>query len=939
VRQLVGTGEGACGGGLLAVLTVGVLGPLVVAVDGRSVELTTGRLRTLLAALAVSAGRTVSLERLVEALWDGDGPGNARRGIHVYLTRLRAVLGTDAITTEPGGYLLRAAPDQVDAVRFVRLLDATAREPDPAAQRALLDEALELWRGTPFDGVRSEWLARSETPRLVERYLAATERRADLAIADGSPGELVGRLRELTGQHPLRESLWARYLMVLDRSGRQAEALRSYETIRVRLRDELGTDPGPALREVHADLLAGRSSWHLGPDAPAGAVVPRQLPAGIDGFAGRTAELAALDGLVGGRGGGTATAVVISAIAGTAGVGKTALAVHWAHRIAHRFPDGQLYVNLRGFHPSGRAVTRAEAVRGFLDALNVPRHLIPSDVDAQVGLYRSLLAGRRMLVLLDNARDADQVRPLLPGSPACLVVVTSRDQLTSLVAAEAAHPLPLDPLPVGEARTLLAQRVGADRVAAEEAAADEIIARCARLPLALAVAAARAATHPAFSLAAVASQLRDRSGLDGLATGDPATDARAVLSWSYRALGPAAARLFRLLGLHPGPDLAVPAAASLAGLPVPAVRPLLAELCRVHLLTEHVPGRYAFHDLLRAYAAELADDDPVEAGPALHRLFDHYLHSGLVAARRLSPLRAAIDVEPPRSGVTVVDVPDAEAAFGWFGAEHRALLAAVHRAAAADFDAHAWRLALALDGYFGRKGHWQDWWASQQTAVAAARRSGDRAGQAATYRSLAGADTHLGRLGDARGHLEAALELFAELGDAAGEANAHINLSEVFGRQDRYADALRHSRRGLELYRAAGHRLGEARALNALGWDEAHAGRHRAGLDHCRQALALHQELGHRAGEAATWDSLGYAYHELGDDREAIHAYQQSLALYRALGNPFYEAEILDHLGDAHVATGDPDAARDAYRQAATVFDRLAHPDAAKLRAKLDALR
>jgi DNA-binding SARP family transcriptional activator/tetratricopeptide (TPR) repeat protein len=912
------------------------LGPFTVAVDGRPVELTTGRLRTLLAALAVSAGTAVSLDRLVEALWDADEPGNARRGVHVYLTRLRAVLGAESITTEPGGYRLHAAPDQVDAVRFVRLLDAAARQPEPAAERDRLDEALALWRGAPFDGVRSDWLARTETPRLVERYLAAVERQADLVAADGPPDELVERLRDLTGRHPLRESLWTRYLMVLDRCGRQAEALRSYGTVRVRLRDELGTDPGPALRAAHADLLAGRPSWRREP-AAAGAVVPRQLPAAVDGFTGRAAALAALDGLLDARAG-PADALVVAAVSGTAGVGKTALAVRWAHRVAPGFPDGQLYLDLRGFHPSGRAVTRAEAARALLDALNVPRHRVPSDVDAQLGLYRSLLAGRRVLVLLDNARDADQVRPLLPGSATCLVVVTSRDQLTSLVAAEAAHPLLLDPLPVAEARDLLARRVGADRVAAAEAATDEIIARCARLPLALAVAAARAATRPAFPLAAVAAQLREQSGLDGLATGDPATDARAVFSWSYRALGAGAARLFRLLGAHPGPDLAAPAAASLAALPVPAVRPLLAELCRVHLLTEHAPGRYACHDLLRGYAAELAATEPAAAGRALRRLLDHYLHSGVAAAGRLHPLREQATGEPPEAGATVLEVPDAAAALAWFTDERPALLAAVEAAGSAGLDGHAWRLALALDGYLGRRGRWQDWHDSQLTGLAAAGRAGDRVGQAAAHRSLAGALAHLGRLTEAAAQLAAALDLFARLGDPAGEAHARINLSEVLGRQDRHAEALWHSRRALELYRATGHRLGEARALNAVGWDRAHVGQQRAALGDCRRALELHQELGHHGGEAATWDSLGYIHHRLGEHRQAIHAYRQSLARYRELANPYYEADILTHLGDTQLAAGDPAAARTAFRRALTVLDTLSHPDADKLRVKLDSL-
>jgi DNA-binding SARP family transcriptional activator len=568
--------------------------------------------------------------------------------VQTYLARLRGALGSVVIAREPSGYVLHADPEHIDALRFARLVDAAGRAGNPRTERAHLQEALSLWRGPPFDGVRSEWLVRSEAPRLVERYLAAVERRIDLDLADGRSDELVADLQALTALHPLRESLWVRLLVVLSRSGRPAEALERYELIRVRLAEELGTDPGPELQRVHTDLLTGKAH------TATRAVVPRQLPADVDGFTGRTSTLKALDTLIG-----SSKTVVISAIAGTAGVGKTTLAVHWAHQVADRFPDGQLYVDLRGFHPSGKAMTPAQAVRGFLDALEVPQHRIPIDLASQVGLYRSLLAGKQMLVVLDNARDADQVRPLLPGSPTCLVVVTSRDQLTSLVAAEAARPLELGLLSVDEARQLLAYRLGADRVAAEPAAVQTIIDRCARLPLALAIAAARAATQPTFSLAAVAAQLRhDASGLDELTTGDPSTDARAVFSWSYQALSPEAASLFRLLGLHLGPDLTAPAAASLAALPASRVRPLLDELCRSHLLTEHAPGQYMLHDLLRAYAAELATADPDVIRPALHRLLDHYLHTGHAAALRIRSSGDVIRLPPPQPGVTVVDIPD-----------------------------------------------------------------------------------------------------------------------------------------------------------------------------------------------------------------------------------------------------------------------------------------
>jgi DNA-binding SARP family transcriptional activator len=554
-------------------LTVRVLGPLEVWVGGRRVGLTSGRLRTVLAVLAMAAGGPVSVERLGVALWGEDAPGSARRVVQTYLARLRAALGAGVVGTGPAGYSLRVEPDQVDAVWFVQQLDLAGGAPDRSVERGLLDRALALWRGDPFEGVASAWLEQFEAPRLQERYLAAVERRADLDLAAGRAGQLVPRLRELAAQHPLRETLWARLLRALGQSGRQAEALERYEAIRSHLAEELGSDPGAPLRQIYADLLAGQpppadtDPVVAGPASPAGSVVPRQLPADIVGFAGRAAALKALHDLVPDGEAATASAVVISAIAGTAGVGKTALAVHWAHQVADRFPAGQLYVNLRGFGPSGRTMEPAEAVRGFLDALGVPRQRIPPEFEAQVGLYRSLLADKRMLILLDNARDADQVRPLIPGTPGCLVVVTSRNQLTGLVASETARPLLLDLLDLDEARQLLAGRLGTDRITTEPDAADEIIHRCARLPLALAIVAAHAATRPEWPLAAAAGQLRDaQAGLDAFTGADPATNIRAVFSWSYQSLTPAAATLFRQLGLHPGPDLTTPAAASLAAL-------------------------------------------------------------------------------------------------------------------------------------------------------------------------------------------------------------------------------------------------------------------------------------------------------------------------------------------------------------------------------------
>jgi tetratricopeptide (TPR) repeat protein len=644
--------------------------------------------------------------------------------------------------------------------------------------------------------------------------------------------------------------------------------------------------------------------------------VPRQLPAAVAHFAGRSGELAMLTGLLRGRAeaGGM---VVISAIGGTAGAGKTALAVYWAHQVADRFPDGQLYVNLRGFDPTGQVMDPAEAVRRFLDALHVPPERIPADLDAQAALYRSHLAGRRMLVVLDNARDTAQARPLLPGAPTCLVLVTSRNQLTGLIGADGAHSISLDLLSATEARELLARRLGADRVAAEPDAVAEIVTRCARLPLALV--AARAAVRPHVRLHTLAGELRDtQQRWEALTGDDPTTDVRTVLSWSYRALSPHAAGLFRLLGLHPGPDVAAPAAASLTALPIDQLRLLLAELTRASLLTEHTPGRYTLHDLLRAYATEQAHriDSDLQRRAATHRILDHYLHTAHTADRLLDPARGQPTLIPPRPGVGPEPLADLQQARDWLTAEDAGLLAAVDHAAATGFDTHTWQLAWALWPFLDRRGHWRGYAAAGSAAVAAAGRLADPTAQARAHRILAGAYTRLGHFDDAHTQLWHALDLYRQAGDQAGQAHTHNNLAHLGERRGRPAQALDHARQALNLFRAAGHQAGQAESLNNIGWHHALLGDHQQALTYCQQALALFQELGDRWGEASTWDSLGYAHHHLGYHTQAIACYQHALTLFRDLGDRYNEATTLINLGDTHHTAGNPTAARDAWQHA-----------------------
>jgi tetratricopeptide (TPR) repeat protein len=631
--------------------------------------------------------------------------------------------------------------------------------------------------------------------------------------------------------------------------------------------------------------------------------------------------------------------VVISAISGTAGVGKTALAVHWAQRYAGRFPDGQLFVNLRGFGPAGAAVTPEAALRQFFDGLGVAAERIPADRDAQAALYRSLLAGKRMLIVVDNAREADQVRPLIPGGPGCLVLVTSRNQLTGLAAGHGARLLPLDVLTDAEAGELLGNRLGPARAEAEPAAVAELARLCARLPLALSVAAAHAAARPGLSLATLAAELRGaRARLDRLGTADAATDVRTVFSWSYRQLSTRAGRLFRMLGVHPGPDIGGPAAASLAAVPAGQAGQALSELTGAHLIAEHVPGRYAFHDLLRAYAAEQARtiDDHAFRRAALHRVLDHYLHAGLAASRLLNPYRDQITLGQSQPQACPEEITTLDQAVDWFLAEWRVLLAAQALAADEGFSGHAWQLFWVVATFLQRNGYLTEMLAAGHTALSAALTAGDLAGQAVVHRHLGHAHTVLGDHAEADRHLKAAVSLHRRLGNEMAEARVHLALASLCNAQDRYREALHHGEQGLRLYRALGYRPGEAIALNEVGWALALDGRYPEALDHCAQAHAMRGELHEdTVGQANSLDSLGYIHSRLGHHAEAISCYRQALELLAGTQTVTLRAEMLAHLGDAHQAAGDAGAARRAWHQALAVLDGLHYPEADRIRARL----
>src|SRR5580692_9061046 len=624
-------------------LHVGVLGPVMAWYGDQELPVGQPRQQAVLGILAMRANRVISRGELVDAVWGQDPPASAEGGVYTYVAGLRRVIEPTRSARGPGrvlvssgaGYVLHLVPGQPDAVAFEQQV-ARARQlrknGDPVAAVDALEGALGLWRGVAFAGVPGPF-AETERVRLAELRSGAAEERADVLLWLGRHEEVVPDLTALVADHPLRERMRGLLMIALYRGGRHAEALRVFADGRHVLAEELGIDPGTELSRIHQQVLTCDPALNLAAaatrDAPldqaggserprpqaagtggsneAVLPLPAQLPLDAQGFSGRHDELRTLhDMLPSARG---AETVPVAVISGTAGVGKTALAIRFGHQVAKHFPDGQLYINLRGRDPGRPPMEPIEALGLLLVSFGMPPHRLTSSAEERAALFRSLVDGKRILAVLDNASNAAQVRPLLPGSPDCLVVVTSRNRMAGLVAAEGATLISLDVLCDHEAHEMLARRLGRERVAAEPQAANEIIAACAGLPLALSIAVGRATAGRAKRpLAQLAAELRDaRNRLDALEEGDAATDVRAVLSWSYDQLSPVAARVFRLLGLHPGPDVSLSAAASLAGISRAEAGTALRELTRTHMAAEHLPGRFTFHDLLRVYATDQAE--------------------------------------------------------------------------------------------------------------------------------------------------------------------------------------------------------------------------------------------------------------------------------------------------------------------------------------------
>lgn len=906
-----------------------LLGDIEVRTAGRLVDVGHMRQRSVLAVLAAEANRVVSSDQLVDRVWGGHRlPVHPTGALATYVSLLRrslALVKDVAITWRAPGYLMTVSPHAVDLHRFNSLISrANAADDDEAA--ALLEQALALWRGEPLTGLDSTWACGLRAV-LTTRYQTAQSDLIDILLRRGEHGRLLASLSGRTAQYPLDERVAGQFMLALYRSGRQADALRCYERMRSVLAEELGADPCPSLQLLHLQILTADQRLDLPSrraDPPeARPPVPCQLPAAPRQFVGRTDEQARLTGVLGATtesGGGAR----IAAICGTGGIGKTWLALRWAYQHMHRFPDGQLWVNLQGFDPSDAPVSTLVAVRGILAGLGVTPGEIPADLDAASGLYRSMVAGKRMLVVLDNARDTGQVIPLLPGSATCVALVTSRHQLTGLVTGHGAWHLNLDALTGDEARELLACHVGPEPLAREPDAVATLLACCGGLPLALSVVAARAACHPGFPLALLASEMREASTrLEALDTEDLTSSVRAALSLSYRALEPPAAKVLSQMGLVPGPDVSGPAVAALTRMPAHRVRVLLRDLEAASLVREHVPGRYRMHDLVRLYAV-----DQARAGisknanmAALRRVTDFYLHSAFAGDRLLHPHRPSVALGPAAAGSCPLKHADKAEALAWFDAEHSCLLAAQKTAVEHRWHTRVWQFAWALNAFHTFRGHCRERIETWQIGIAAAEKLGAVSVQALAHGWLGQAYAQSGAHSEALDHLERAIGLAKDAGDATALAYSHLQLSRAYGLRGRHRQALDHAQCALELFRPLARATWEAQALSSIGWHQAHLGYLGQARDSCEAALALYRQYNDVEGEAANLDSLGYIALLAGSHATAREYYQQALSLCRDLGHTYFEADIQASLAQAHAACDDLDQARMAWNEALRLYN------------------
>ncbi|MBN6040317.1 BTAD domain-containing putative transcriptional regulator [Amycolatopsis sp. 195334CR] len=895
---------------------MGVLGELEVRSAGEPVPAGHSRRRAVLVVLAVEANRVVTVDSLIDRVWGDEAPSRVRPVLRTYLTHLRRAVAEAgaAIERRDTGYVLVIESDRVDVHRFHRLLALAREQEDPHRSLQLVDEALALWRGKPLAELATPW-ADSVRERLELEKATADADRVDWALECGRHQELLPELTTRSHDRPLDERAAAQLMLALYRGDQQAAALAHYRRTRQALVDELGTEPAPPLQELHQRILVADPALTPRPDS-----APRQLPASPSLFIGREADLAELDKAA--QNSGTTRLV---AVTGMGGVGKTWLALRWAHQNLHLFPDGQLYVDLRGYTTSG-PLRPEVAVRGFLEALGVAADAVPSGLDAQTALFRSRVADKRLLVVLDNARDSDHVRPLLPGSGWCTTLVTSRSQLTALAAEHSAGRMTLDTLSPQDEHRLLASRLGEERVGAEPEAVSVILDRCAGLPLALGVVAALAANNPEFPLQATADDLV-AAPLDALETGELTSGVRAAFAASLAGLSPAARRMFALLGQAVVPEISGEAAAAIGDQSLVVARASLRELAAASLVRQPRPGRFTLHDLARHYAAEL----PAEDGAAL-RLTEFYLHTAFACERVLEPNRPPIELPPP--AVPPWNPADAAAAQAWFAAE-RANLPAVQRLA---FDrgwyAHTWQLAWAQATYSWMRADPHDHVAAWELGLAAAEHEPEV--RNLCHRLASRAYVRAGLLEEGLANSRLAWE-YARTTEE--KAHTQHSLAWVTGQQGDNTAAVEHAEHALALFRELGNPDWEANALNMMAW-------YLTGLDPERarvcgeQALVLLRAHGSRGGEGATLDTLGHIAATSGAHRDAVGYFQAALVVYRELGYTADEADTFDRIGDAYRELGELAEARRAWDEAITRYRQHNRGEqVSRVEAKLGAAR
>ena len=961
-----------------------VLGSLKVWDDaGVEVPVPAGKQSSVLAALLLRPGQVVGFDALVGALWADRPVAGARSGLATYVSRLRAVLGPDGasrVRHEGRGYLF--APEAGDEIDHVRAADLECRARAAAVEGRWSQAceasatALGLWRGEALADLESDELRGEYLPYLEELRIRLEQLRIDAHLARGEFDAILPALRALAGSHPLNEPFHERHFLALYGAGRHADAQEWYRQVRLRLREEIGSEPSPMLRRFYEQTLRGAGVGAMvedllgprpvtRPAAGLGAGVaelpmpgalaavreadafsteppfPDLLPPSPRRFVGREGELALLTEAM--RGNHPPDLPGLTLLVGMAGVGKSALALTWAHRSAPAYPDGRIYVDLKGFADRGAPLTVDEAVRTLLDCFGIPEHRMPATAAGRVALYRAVIADKRVLIVLDNVGHSDQVRPLLPPMGPAQLLATSRSALASLVTIDFAKSVKLEPLSARESRDLLNVRLGAERTSGHEEALAAIAEHCAHLPLALVVAAGRARVRPQTPLEELAAQLGEiGSSLGALDGGDAAVNVRTVLSWSYRQLSPEAARLYRLLALHPGPDLSMAAAASLAGLSMADAQATLTELVSMNMAAVDADGRYGRHGLLEAFAAErlAAEEDGAERDAAFRRLVDHYLRAAVSANVYVSTVALPSPAELPPPGPDTVFTPVRDTAGGvaWFNGEREVLSVLVPAVAAAGLDAEVWQLACALSTGLARIGRLQEDVANARLALDSARRLADPVAEAHVHRMF-GRD--LPRLGDPEGglrHLGRALELYGEAGHGEGVAETKRTVANVRVVQGDLAAAVPLLNEYLAYAEAADDRHGQAMGLNALGWSYAHLGRLPEALASCRKALRLKVASGRLDHIGMLWDSLALVHHRLGDLDEARTCYRRAIAACLAEGDTTQAALSSMRLGDALRDRGDHAGARENWREALAVFEAARRPEAALVRERLSAI-